>query len=59
MCAAKTDPYQKGLIITGDITRDPILDFNLYRDAIVKIVRNSFPKFSIGIFGDWVQERRH
>jgi predicted KAP-like P-loop ATPase len=44
---------QKGLIITDDIATDPILDFNLYRDAIVNIVRNSFPKFTIGILGDW------
>lgn len=47
------DPHQKGLIITDDIAVEPILDFNFYRDAIVNIVRNSFPKFTIGIFGDW------
>ena len=45
--------YQKGLIITDDIAIDPILDFNSYRDAIVNIVRKSYPKFTIGIFGDW------
>ena len=44
---------QKGLIITDDISLDPILDFNLYRNAIVNIIRNSYPKFTIGIFGDW------
>ena len=44
---------QKGLIITDDIAIDPILDFNLYRNAIVNIIRNSYPKFSIGIYGDW------
>lgn len=44
---------QKGLIITDDVSINPILDFNLYRDAIVNIVRGSFPKFTIGIFGDW------
>ena len=48
-----SDPFQKGLIITDDIAIEPILDFNLYRNAIVKIVRNSYPKFTIGIFGDW------
>jgi len=47
------DPYQKGLVITDDIAMDPILDFNLYRNAIVNIIRNSYPKFTIGIFGDW------
>jgi GTPase SAR1 family protein len=49
----EADPFQKGLIITDDIAIDPILDFNSYRDAIVNIVRNSYPKFTIGIFGDW------
>ena len=44
---------QRGLILTDDIANDPILDFNLYANAIVNIVRNSHPKFTIGIFGDW------
>ena len=47
------EQYQKGLIITDDIAIDPILDFNLCRNAIVNIIRNSYPKFTIGIFGDW------
>nr|MDP9492642.1 P-loop NTPase fold protein [Thermoproteota archaeon] len=45
--------FQRGLILTDDIATDPILDFNLYANAIVNIVRNSHPKFTIGIFGDW------
>ena len=44
--------FQRGLILTDDIASDPILDFNLYSNAIVNIVRNSHPKFTIGIFGD-------
>ena len=44
---------QKGLIITDDIAINPILDFNLYCGAIVDIIRNSHPKFTIGVFGDW------
>jgi predicted KAP-like P-loop ATPase len=44
---------QKGLIITDDIAIDPILDFKLYRNAIVNILKKSYPKFTIGIFGDW------
>jgi putative protein kinase ArgK-like GTPase of G3E family len=44
---------QKGLIITDDIAINPILDFNSYRDAILNIIRNSHPKFTIGVFGDW------
>ena len=45
--------FQRGLILTDDIASDPILYFNLYSNAIVNIVRNSHPKFTIGIFGDW------
>ncbi|HEU5447320.1 MAG TPA: pentapeptide repeat-containing protein [Nitrososphaeraceae archaeon] len=45
--------FQRGLILTDDIASDPMLDFNLYSNAIVNIVRNSHPKFTIGIFGDW------
>ena len=47
------DVFQRGLILTDDIAIDPILDFNLYRNAIVNIVKNSNPKFTIGIFGEW------
>ena len=45
--------YQKGLIITDDIAIDPIFDFELYCNAIVNIIKNSYPKFTIGIFGEW------
>ena len=44
---------QSGLILTDDTVTDPILDFNLYSNAIVNIIKNSHPKFSIGVFGDW------
>lgn len=47
------DLFQRALILTDDIAIDPILDFNLYRDAIVNIVNNSNPKFTIGIIGEW------
>ena len=47
------DEYQRGLTITDDIAIHPILDFNLYTNAIVKIIKNSYPKFTIGLFGDW------
>jgi predicted KAP-like P-loop ATPase len=53
MLSIKEDEYQRGLIITDDIAIHPILDFNLYTDAIVKIIKDSFPKFTIGLFGDW------
>ena len=47
------DEYQRGLIVTDDIVLHPILDFNLYTNAIVKIIKESYPKFTIGLFGDW------
>ena len=47
------DLFPRGLILTDDIAIDPILDFNLYRNAIVNIVKTSHPKFTIGIFGEW------
>ena len=47
------DLFQRGLILTDDIAIDPILDFNLYRNAIVNIIKTSQPKFTIGIFGEW------
>jgi uncharacterized protein YjbI with pentapeptide repeats len=45
--------FQRGLILTDEVAIDPILDFNLYRNAIVNIVKNSLPRFTIGIFGEW------
>ena len=43
---------QKGLILTDDVTLKPI-NLEKYSNAIVKIVKESYPKFTIGIFGDW------
>jgi hypothetical protein len=34
---------QSGLILTDDTVIDPILDFNLYSNAIVNIIKNSHP----------------
>jgi Cdc6-like AAA superfamily ATPase len=45
--------YQKGLIITDDIAIDPILDFKYYKQVITNIIKKSYPKFSIGVFGEW------
>jgi predicted KAP-like P-loop ATPase len=44
---------QKGLIITDNFSEQPILDFDSYSDAIVKMIKNSYPNFTIGIFGEW------
>ena len=34
-------------------TPAPILDFGLYAAAITKIIQKSYPKFCIGIYGEW------
>jgi uncharacterized protein YjbI with pentapeptide repeats len=44
---------QKGMIITDDISHFPILDFDDYANALTNIIKNSYPKFSIGIYGEW------
>lgn len=44
---------QRGLIITDDISMAPILDFTEYAEAIGRVIEKSYPKFSIGIYGDW------
>jgi len=41
------------MTITDDETYQPILDFGQYSDTIVNIFRNSYPKFSLGIYGEW------
>jgi predicted KAP-like P-loop ATPase len=40
-------------ILTDDPDEDPILDSKPYGTTIAKIVLESFPKFSIGIYGEW------
>src|SRR5215212_275359 len=42
-----------GMIITDDVAFHPILDFEAYSDTIVKMITQSHPKFSIGIYGEW------
>jgi predicted KAP-like P-loop ATPase len=38
---------------TDDVSRQPILDFDAYSNTIVKMIKESHPKFSIGIYGEW------
>jgi len=45
--------YQKGLIITDNYSRKPVLDFESYSHSILNIIKNSYPHFTIGIFGEW------
>jgi KAP family P-loop domain len=49
----KNGKLQKGLIITDNYSDQPIFDFDIYSNAIEKIIKNSFPNFTIGIYGDW------
>jgi predicted KAP-like P-loop ATPase len=44
---------QPGMIITDDVALKPILDFEAYVNTIVKMIKNSRPKFSVGIYGEW------
>jgi hypothetical protein len=48
-----TSPSTAGMIITDDVTLEPILDFEAYGNTIVKMITQSHPKFSIGIYGEW------
>jgi predicted KAP-like P-loop ATPase len=41
------------MIITDDVASQSILDFEPYSNTIVKMIKNSRPKFSIGIYGEW------
>jgi len=51
--SASDEELQRGLIITDNFSKLPILDFDSYTDAIVKMIKNSYPNFTIGIYGDW------
>ena len=47
------DLIQKGLILTDNPSSKPILDFDSYTEAVVKIIKESHPNFTIGIIGEW------
>ena len=53
MASEEDKNLQNSLILVDDIAKEPILDFNLYSDAISRIITKSYPKFTTGIFGDW------
>ena len=41
-------------LLTDEIEEDkPILEFDKYCDTIIKIVSDSKPRFSLGIYGQW------
>ena len=43
----------KGMIISDDVSPNPILGLDSYVKTIIKIIKQSSPKFSIGIYGEW------
>ena len=44
-------------IITDEPTIEDALDFERYSRNLAEIIKNSTPRFTIGIFGGWVQEK--
>jgi len=40
-------------IITDDPTLEDALDFDSYSKQLADIIRNSTPRFAIGVFGEW------
>jgi tetratricopeptide (TPR) repeat protein len=41
-------------ILSDDIeTLSPILNFERYSETVIDMIKHSFPKFSVGIYGDW------
>jgi len=40
-------------VLTDDVSTKPVLDFDRYVEASVKMIKGSHPKFSIGIYGEW------
>ncbi|HEX5185518.1 MAG TPA: hypothetical protein VFV86_01395 [Nitrososphaeraceae archaeon] len=53
MRSREDEKLQRGLIITDDIYPAPIPNFDKYQSAIIKIIKESYPKFFISIYGDW------
>ena len=49
----REDKLQKGMLLTDDFTPSPILDFKSYSSTIVNMIKDSYPKISIGIHGEW------
>jgi KAP family P-loop domain len=46
-------PYAEFRILLDTPSTDPGLGFDYYAEALATVVRNSVPRFAVGIFGDW------
>lgn len=44
---------EAGLIITDTYSKRPLFDFGIYSKVIVKMIKNSYPNFCIGVHGEW------
>ena len=53
MLQREEDDLQKGLLLTDNKSNVPILDFDSISNTIVKMIRNSYPNITFGIFGEW------
>ncbi len=40
-------------ILTDEVEKEPILGFKPYAECLVDIIRDTSPRFSIGIYGEW------
>src|SRR5688500_17315422 len=46
-------PMEDIKILTDDVEIELMLDFENFGENIVKMIRGTQPKFSVGIYGDW------
>jgi predicted KAP-like P-loop ATPase len=53
MLATSQSTFPKAKILTDDVEPLPILDFEKYSYTIVQLIKDSDPRFSIGIYGEW------
>jgi predicted KAP-like P-loop ATPase len=40
-------------LLTDELTTEPVLDSKYYSTTIADSIRGTFPKFSIGVYGEW------
>jgi len=40
-------------VFVDEPTEDPVLGFDIYARALAEVVRNSTPRFAVGVFGQW------
>ena len=54
MSHSKDDAVQPVVkLLIDEIEPSPILDFKQYSNTMANVIKNSDPRFSIGIYGEW------